>query len=92
MVHKIFESLIINMKKLIRTITFLFLLILVNVATAQGISSSRYLGKNQDGGITPERGKTRVTVGVIFLVLFGTAFGSRKLINTFYLEQQHTKP
>jgi hypothetical protein len=75
------------MKKLIRTIFILIFITLTPTIFAQGPPSPND-GQPIDGGNTPVGGRARINSGITFLLLFGAAYGSRKLYATFYLAQK----
>lgn len=76
------------MKKLIRTILFLTFLTFTTTIFAQDPPSPND-GQPIDGDNTPVGGRARISGGIAFLLLFGAAYGSRKLFATFHLETQH---
>ncbi|HEY9115376.1 MAG TPA: hypothetical protein VIN10_11810 [Bacteroidales bacterium] len=75
------------MKKLIRTIFVLIFLTFATAIFAQDPPSPND-GQPLDGGNTPVGGRARISGGIAFLILFGAAYGSRKLYATFRMEEQ----
>lgn len=76
------------MKKLIHTIFLLLFITILPTIFAQGPPSPND-GQPIDEGNTPVGGRARISGGIAFILLFGAAYGSRKLYATFHVEKQH---
>jgi hypothetical protein len=75
------------MNKLIRTILFLTFLTFTTAIIAQEPPSPNE-GQPISGDNTPVGGRARISGGIAFLILFGAAYGTRKLNATFQLDKQ----
>lgn len=76
------------MNKLIQTTIVLTLLIFTNASIAQEMLSA-VGSQTVKTDYTAMNAQARVSGGVAFLLLFGTAYGTRKLLITFQLDKHH---